>query len=352
MRKGRRCCARALDPFTAPAPSTADGPDPRSPARRQADGLIELARRALTAGDLPETGGPTPAGHRHPRLGDSPHPVGGGGARLGRAGHRGVGPADRLRRPTHPRPARHGRATPGRRAGQPHHSHGDPPRADRPGPGLRVPRLRPARRLVRRTPHRATGPTADPPRSPTWCCSAGTTTAPSTTTTGRSESINATGYPRSCRHPGSTPTRPPAATGCTTSPPCPTHPSPPEPTHRGSAPYSHGSRMRVRRTADPRARGEHRTRYPHNPASDASTASDDANRSDPQPRRGDIVRRPSKASYATAGSPTRPRRYGARSLPCLRRRRSHNRSSVSSSRDPTRRDARPGAAHAGDIPCG
>ncbi len=50
----------ALDPFTAPAPSTADGPDPRSPARRQADGLIELARRALTAGDLPETGGQRP----------------------------------------------------------------------------------------------------------------------------------------------------------------------------------------------------------------------------------------------------------------------------------------------------
>ena len=43
------------------------------------------------------------------------------------------------------------------------------------------------------------GPTADPPRSPTWCCSAGTTTAPSTTTTGRSESINR-------------PTRVPAAT--------------------------------------------------------------------------------------------------------------------------------------------
>ncbi len=59
--EGAAVLRTAIDPFTAPAPSTAaDGPDPRSPARRAADGLIELARRALTAGDLPDAGGLRP----------------------------------------------------------------------------------------------------------------------------------------------------------------------------------------------------------------------------------------------------------------------------------------------------
>ena len=58
--EGAAVLRTALDPFTAPAPSTAEGPDPRSPARRQADGLIELARRALQSGGLPETGGQRP----------------------------------------------------------------------------------------------------------------------------------------------------------------------------------------------------------------------------------------------------------------------------------------------------
>ncbi len=58
--EGAAVLRTALDPFTAPAPSTADGPDPRSPARRAADGLIELARRALAAGDLPDAGGLRP----------------------------------------------------------------------------------------------------------------------------------------------------------------------------------------------------------------------------------------------------------------------------------------------------
>jgi hypothetical protein len=58
--EGAAVLRSALDPFTAPTPSTAEGPDPRSPGRRQADGLIELARRALTAADLPETGGQRP----------------------------------------------------------------------------------------------------------------------------------------------------------------------------------------------------------------------------------------------------------------------------------------------------
>ncbi|HEY2174993.1 MAG TPA: DUF222 domain-containing protein, partial [Mycobacteriales bacterium] len=58
--EGAAVLRTALDPFTGPAPSTADGPDPRSPSRRAADGLIELARRALQTGDLPETGGQRP----------------------------------------------------------------------------------------------------------------------------------------------------------------------------------------------------------------------------------------------------------------------------------------------------
>jgi Domain of unknown function (DUF222) len=56
----------ALDPLAAPHPTGTDGPDNRSPGRRHADALVELARRALagaatTGGLLPDTGGePTP----------------------------------------------------------------------------------------------------------------------------------------------------------------------------------------------------------------------------------------------------------------------------------------------------
>ena len=41
----------ALDPLARPRPSAADGPDPRPPGRRRADALVELCRRALTAGE-------------------------------------------------------------------------------------------------------------------------------------------------------------------------------------------------------------------------------------------------------------------------------------------------------------
>jgi hypothetical protein len=58
--EGAAVLRTALDPFTGPAPSTEEGPDLRSPARRAADGLIELARRALQTGDLPDTGGQRP----------------------------------------------------------------------------------------------------------------------------------------------------------------------------------------------------------------------------------------------------------------------------------------------------
>ena len=52
----------AIGALAAPRPSTEHGPDPRLAAHRRADALIELARRALTAGDLPTThGGQRPA---------------------------------------------------------------------------------------------------------------------------------------------------------------------------------------------------------------------------------------------------------------------------------------------------
>jgi hypothetical protein len=47
----------ALDALSAPDPA---GAEPRTPAQRRADALVELARRALDAGDLPERGGERP----------------------------------------------------------------------------------------------------------------------------------------------------------------------------------------------------------------------------------------------------------------------------------------------------
>jgi hypothetical protein len=50
----------ALNALAAPRPSTAAGPDPRTPGQRLGDALVELARRSLTYGDLPDTGGLRP----------------------------------------------------------------------------------------------------------------------------------------------------------------------------------------------------------------------------------------------------------------------------------------------------
>jgi hypothetical protein len=52
--------AAALDPLSAPSPADGTGKDTRSPGRRRADALVELARRALTGGRLPVTGGVRP----------------------------------------------------------------------------------------------------------------------------------------------------------------------------------------------------------------------------------------------------------------------------------------------------
>lgn len=50
----------ALDPLAKPLASTADGSDPRGPAQRYADALVEVCRRQLDAGDLPSRGGEKP----------------------------------------------------------------------------------------------------------------------------------------------------------------------------------------------------------------------------------------------------------------------------------------------------
>ncbi|MFL6128429.1 MAG: DUF222 domain-containing protein [Mycobacteriales bacterium] len=58
--EGSATLRAALDPLAAPRPAAADGPDPRSPGRRRAEALVQLARRAVAAGDLPAAGGEPP----------------------------------------------------------------------------------------------------------------------------------------------------------------------------------------------------------------------------------------------------------------------------------------------------
>jgi hypothetical protein len=60
--EGAAVLGAALDPLSRPRPSDEEGPDPRTLPQRQADALVELARRALAGqccagGGLPESGG-------------------------------------------------------------------------------------------------------------------------------------------------------------------------------------------------------------------------------------------------------------------------------------------------------
>ena len=94
--EGAAVLRTALDPFTAPAPSTAEGPDPRPPARRAADALIELARRALQSGGLPDAGGLRPQVTVTVDYVTLRRRTGGRAAGLGWAGHRRHRPPHRL----------------------------------------------------------------------------------------------------------------------------------------------------------------------------------------------------------------------------------------------------------------
>jgi hypothetical protein len=59
--EGAAIVQAALSPLAAPRPADPAGvKDPRSPARRRADALIEMARQRLDAGDLPTEGGQRP----------------------------------------------------------------------------------------------------------------------------------------------------------------------------------------------------------------------------------------------------------------------------------------------------
>lgn len=50
----------ALNPLSTPLPLTPEGPDRRSASHRRGDALVELCRRALTTGDLPDCGSERP----------------------------------------------------------------------------------------------------------------------------------------------------------------------------------------------------------------------------------------------------------------------------------------------------
>jgi hypothetical protein len=56
--EGAAFVSAAVDSLSAPRPSDAGGPDPRTPARRRGDALVELAQRLTAAGGgLPRSGG-------------------------------------------------------------------------------------------------------------------------------------------------------------------------------------------------------------------------------------------------------------------------------------------------------
>ncbi len=58
--EGTAVVRAALDRLSGPRPAAADGPDQRPAGRRRAEALVEVCRRALAGGTLPETGGDRP----------------------------------------------------------------------------------------------------------------------------------------------------------------------------------------------------------------------------------------------------------------------------------------------------
>src|SRR5664279_2424651 len=55
--EGAAYLSTALDPLAAPRGTSIDGSDPRTPAQRRGDALVDLGRRQIASGDLPDIGG-------------------------------------------------------------------------------------------------------------------------------------------------------------------------------------------------------------------------------------------------------------------------------------------------------
>ncbi|MGH3495956.1 MAG: DUF222 domain-containing protein [Nocardioidaceae bacterium] len=93
--EGAMTLRTALSPLAKPLPRAAAGPDPRSYGQRMADALVELARRALAGGDLPDEGGERPQlviTMREQTLADGTgHAVGGNGTHLSAEAARWIG---------------------------------------------------------------------------------------------------------------------------------------------------------------------------------------------------------------------------------------------------------------------
>jgi len=112
-----------------------NGMDERSGSMRRADALVEMARKQLDAGTLPEVGGQKP----HLSV-------------IASADHCGRGATAGLRQRDDPRASRSELRADRRRPLHSHHPTGPAARAGRPRQRLPFPRLRPAGRLVRRPP--------------------------------------------------------------------------------------------------------------------------------------------------------------------------------------------------------
>ena len=158
-REGLALLEAALSPLSAPLPATAEGRDRRSPERRRGDALVDLARRAVAAGDLPAEGGldttvvvSTSLERLRGEVVEA-EPTLDTGIEL----PAGVGAPPRLRRHGPRRGARHHVAAPGHRSGVAAGPGRDSSRSDPAGQALRLPRLPSRRSLVSRTSRRALG---------------------------------------------------------------------------------------------------------------------------------------------------------------------------------------------------
>jgi hypothetical protein len=232
--EGAAIVQAALSPLAAPAPADAAGvKDPRSPARRRADALIQAARMLLDAGDLPTQGGQRPHLAVTIRLSDLSGQSGAadldttGGLLTAAAARRTACDANLipLVLGANSEPLDVGRASytvpaPMRRALIVRDKGCAFPGCDRP-PTWDPPGAPPTTST--------TGPTAAPPPYTTWCYSATPITAWHTPKTGTSASSTAT--PNSPHPAGSTRTENHSATPCTILPNAWHKPRPAGPNH-------------------------------------------------------------------------------------------------------------------------